>query len=80
MARKRIFRFIVGELTLMYEQRLFDGLCNKIIELVEESSLKQESYINAFLYVKDQLFIAYKKITSGYVFGEIKLAITLRLL
>ena len=41
---------------------------------------KPESCIDAFLVDKDNIFMSNKRTTGGYISGEIKLGITLRLL
>ena len=65
----------------------FDLLCQKIIAAVGESGFKSEAYIDAFLegdsFIFDrskQMHQAQKLTSGGYVSGEIKLAIALRLL
>ena len=58
----------------------FSLLCQKIISRVGEKQFKSEAYINAFLKGKDPMYDANVQTTGGYVSGEVKLAITLRLL
>ena len=58
----------------------FNLLCQKVICAVGESSFKSESYIDAFLRGKDCMFDAHERTSGGYVSGETKLAITLRIL
>ena len=58
----------------------FDRLCQKIIVAVGESSFRSESYIDAFLKGKDQMYQAHEITSGGYISGEVKVAITLRLL
>ena len=58
----------------------FDNLCQAIIAAVGEREFCSELYINAFLREKDNMYIAHEKTSGGYISGEIKLAITLRLL
>ena len=61
-------------------RQYFILLCQKVICAVGESSFKSESYIDAFLRGKDSMFNAHEQTSGGYVSGETKLAITLRLL
>ena len=61
-------------------RQCFSELCQFIISKVGEKQFKSESYINAFLVNKDSMFIANEKTTGGYISGETKLGITLRLL
>ena len=58
----------------------FDDLCSKIIMNVGESVFCSESYIDAFLRNENKMFMAHGKTTGGYILGEVKLAVTLRLL
>ena len=58
----------------------FNELCKKIIDNVGESAFKSESYIDSHLWGNDIMFMANGKTTSRYISGEVKLAITLRLL
>ena len=58
----------------------FDNLCQAIIAAVGEREFCSELYINAFLREKDNMYIAHEKTSGGYISGEIRLAITLRLL
>ena len=55
-------------------------LCSKIICAVGESQFKSESYIDAFLRGKDKMFDTHEHTSGGYISGETKLAVTLRLL
>ena len=61
-------------------KQCFVALCDTIISWVGESKFKSESYINAYLRGKNQMFMANQLTSGGYISGEIKLAITLRLL
>ena len=58
----------------------FGELCSNITTLVGEKEFKSESYIDAYLADKDSMFIAHEKTSGGYVSGETKLGLTLRLL
>ena len=58
----------------------FSLLCQKIICGIGEKAFKSESYINAFLRGKDQMFNAHERTSGGYISGETKVAISLRLL
>ena len=58
----------------------FHLLCQQIISYTGESGFKSEAYIDAFLKDKCQMYKALCKTTAGYVSGEVKLAVTLRLL
>ena len=58
----------------------FDLLCNTIIAGVGEKAFKLEAYIDAFLKGKNSMYDANVATTGGYIAGEVKLAITLRLL
>ena len=58
----------------------FNLLCQRIIVCVGEAKFKSEAYIDAFLKGKDQMYDANVKTTGGYIAGEVKVAITLRLL
>ena len=58
----------------------FDLLCNTIIAGVGEKAFKSEAYIDAFLKGKNYMYDANVATTGGYIAGEVKLAITLRLL
>ena len=58
----------------------FNSLCQRIISKVGESKFKSEMYIDAFLKNKDQMYDANVKATGGYISGEVKLAIALRML
>ena len=59
---------------------MFFLLCQTITCAVGESAFKAESYIDAFLRGKDTMFDAHEYTSGGYISGETKLAITLRLL
>ena len=68
-------------------RKCFNLLCQKIIAAIGERGFKSEAYIDAFLEGEDliynrskQLHQANKLTTGGYICGEIKLAITLRML
>ena len=58
----------------------FVQLCSKIITSVGEKEFKSESYIDAFLLGKDSMYMAHEKTSGGYISGETKLGITLRIL
>ena len=58
----------------------FDSLCQCIISKIGESKFKSESYIDALKKNKDQMYDANVKATGGYISGEVKLAIALRML
>ena len=58
----------------------FSLLCQKIICGIGEKAFKSESYINAFLIGKDQMFNAHERTSGGYISGETKVAVSLRLL
>ena len=58
----------------------FQQLCAKIIMQIGESNFKSESYIDDFLMNKNRMFMAHQKTSGGYISGETKLTITLRLL
>ena len=61
-------------------QHCFGELCANITALVGEKEFKSESYIDAYLADKDSMFMAHEKTSGGYVSGETKLGLTLRLL
>ena len=58
----------------------FSLLCQKITCSIGEKAFKSESYIDAFLRGKDKMFKAHEFTSGGYISGETKVAITLRLL
>jgi len=58
----------------------FALLCSTIISKIGEKQFKSEAYIDAFLKGKDPMYEANTQTTGGYISGEVKLAITLRLL
>lgn len=58
----------------------FSLLYNKIIAGVGERVFKSESYIDDLLYNKDQIYDANVHTTGGYIFGEVKVGITIRIL
>ena len=58
----------------------FNTLCQHIISKVGERKFKSELYIDAFLKGKDHMYDAHVKTTGGYISGEVKLAIELRML
>ena len=58
----------------------FALLCSTIISKIGEKQFKSEAYIDAFLKGTDPMYEANTKTTGGYISGEVKLAITLRLL
>ena len=61
-------------------RQCFALLCQLIIRNVGEKQFKSEAYIDAFLKGKDSMYDANCKTTGGYISGEVKLAVTLRLL
>ena len=58
----------------------FHLLCEKIKIAVGESEFKSEAYINAFLDKKGTMYSANCLTTGGFISGEVKIAITIRLL
>ena len=58
----------------------FKLLTQRIICFIGEDIFKSEAYINAFFKDKCQKYEVIKKTIGGYIYGEVKLAITLRLL
>ena len=58
----------------------FQLLCDRIIAGIGEASFKSEAYIDAFLKGKNAMYKANVQTTGGYIAGEVKLAITLRIL
>ena len=58
----------------------FKKLCETIIDKVGEKNFKSEAYINTFLIGHDSMFDAHLLTSGGYISGEVKLAVTLRLL
>ena len=52
----------------------------RIICSIGERKFKSEAYIDAFLKGKDNMYDANEKTSGGYISGEVKLGITLRLL
>ena len=58
----------------------FSLLCQKITCGIGEKAFKSESYIDAFLRGKDKMFNAHEFTSKGYISGETKVAVTLRLL
>ena len=61
-------------------RKCFAELCTNIATSVGETEFKSESYIDAFLANKDNMFMAHEKTSGGYISGETKLGLTLRLL
>ena len=55
-------------------------MCQKIICAVGERKFKSESYIDAFLRGKDNMFVAHELTSDEYISSETELAVTLRLL
>ena len=55
-------------------------MCNKIIARVGEWSFKSNLYINTFLRHKDPIYDNNVHTTRGYISGEVKVGINLRLL
>ena len=58
----------------------FEELCQTIICAVGEKKFKSQHYIDAFLVEKSSIYEANCVTTAGYISGEIKLAVTIRLL
>ena len=58
----------------------FDLLSQRIITSIGESKFKSEVCIDAFLKGKYNMYDANVKTTGGYISGEVKLGVTLRLL
>ena len=58
----------------------FALLCSRVIISIGEKNFKSESCIDAFLKGKDSMFDAHEKTSGGYISGETKVGITLRLL
>ena len=51
-----------------------------IISSVDELEFKSESYIDAFLVNEDPMYMAHEKTSGGFISGETKLGVTLRIL
>ena len=58
----------------------FSELCGLIIDAVGEKEFKSESYIDTFLEDSNSMYMAHVKSSGGWISGETKLGITLRLL
>ena len=58
----------------------FSELCTNSKTSVGEQEIKSESYIDAYLANKDSMFMAHEKTSGGFISGETKLGLTLRLL
>ena len=58
----------------------FHLLCEKMKITVGESEFKSEAYINAFLNKKSSIYNANCETTGGFISGEVKMGITIRLL
>ena len=58
----------------------FLNLCNLIISHVGDEAFKSESYLEAYLKGKNSMHLAHEQSCGGYISGETKLAITLRIL
>ena len=58
----------------------FDELSGLIINHVGESVFRSESYIDNFLVNKNHLYMAHCLTSGGWISGETRLAITLRIL
>ena len=67
----------------------FDKLCERIISKVGQPKFKSQAYIDNVLdvpipystnYKQTSIYNAHSKTSSGYISGEIKLAITIRML
>ena len=61
-------------------REFFSQLYSRIILSIGELEFKSESYIDAFLKGKDSMFDAHVKTCGGYISGETKVGITLRIL
>ena len=62
------------------DRTCFSSLCQHIICSVGERKFKSEAYIDAFLKGKDKMYDANVSTSGGYISGEVKVAVTLRLL
>ena len=65
----------------------FNSLCNVVIRNISEEKFKSEKYINAFYkqnYQSDDrayiMYTAHMNTSGGYISGEVKLALTIRML
>ena len=58
----------------------FSELCNLIKTKVGEKEFKSESYIDGFLVDKDSMYMTHAKTSGGYISGEVKVGIALRIL
>ena len=58
----------------------FHLLCEKMKITVGESEFKSEAYIHAFLNKKGSIYNANCETTGGFISGEVKMGITIRLL
>ena len=65
----------------------FQLLCSKIIRSIGERSFKSQAYLDAFLSEENvipsslyNIYKAHEKTSGGFVSGEVKLAITIRML
>ena len=58
----------------------FSELCGLVIDAIGEETFRSESYIERFLAEKDQLYMAHCLSSGGWISGETRLAIILRLL
>ena len=62
------------------DRQCFGRLCLRIIAAVGEKEFKSEQYIDAFLENKNRMYEAHKVTSGGYISGEVKVAIMLRVL
>ena len=58
----------------------FELLCEKIKLSVDEKKFKSETYIKLYLNYPGNIYHANCATTCGYIYGKIKLAISLRIL
>ena len=61
-------------------REFYNLLCSKTIAAVGERAFKSEAYIDVFFKGKNSMYDAQVKTSGGYISGEVKLAVTLRLL
>ena len=62
------------------DRNFFVLLCQRIIRSVGERQFKSEAYIDAFLKGKDRMYDTNVHTSGGYIAGEVKVAVTIRLL
>ena len=58
----------------------FYRLCSRIIAAIGEKAFKSEEYIHAFLENKSSIYEAHKLTSGGFISGEVKVAVMLRVL